>query len=150
MDHLIFTPLGPMLLRERDGAVAALRFAAPGEGETTTSESDLAGRTEDWLRRYFAGEDPAMDLPLAPAGTAFQRRVWEAARTIPYGETRSYGELARQIGCGGARAVGAALGKNPVWILIPCHRVVGSGGVLTGYAGGLDKKAALLALEKQK
>ena len=142
------TPLGPMLLSERDGAVAALRFLEAGEESGRAEETPLSRRTEDWLDRYFAGERPDADLPLAPSGTAFQLRVWRAAAEIPYGATLSYGELARRIGCGSARAVGAALGKNPVWILIPCHRVLGADGSLTGYAGGLDKKAALLAREK--
>ncbi len=150
MACLISTPLGPMLLRERDGAVTGLRFAGAGEKITQPPESELAKRTDEWLRLYFAGENPAPALPLEPQGTVFQRRVWQAACSIPYGETRSYGELAKQIGCGSARAVGAALGRNPIWILIPCHRVIGSGGALTGYAGGLERKAALLALEKQK
>ncbi len=150
MDCVIRTPLGPMLLEEREGAVTALRFAAEAEDSLLPPpETELAKRTEAWLRAYFAGKNPAVDLPLAPAGTAFQRRVWQACCGVPYGETRSYGELARQIGCRSARAVGAALGKNPVWLLIPCHRIVGSGGGLTGYAGGLEKKAALLAIERQ-
>lgn len=150
MDCVIRTPLGPMLLEEREGAVTALRFAAEAEDSLLPPpETELAKRTEAWLRAYFAGKNPAVDLPLAPAGTAFQRRVWQACCGVPYGETRSYGELARRIGCRSARAVGAALGKNPVWLLIPCHRIVGSGGGLTGYAGGLEKKAALLAIERQ-
>lgn len=150
MDCVIRTPLGPMLLEEREGAVTALRFAAEAEDSLLPPpETELAKRTEAWLRAYFAGKNPAVDLPLAPAGTAFQRRVWQACCGVPYGETRSYGELARQIGCRSARAIGAALGKNPVWLLIPCHRIVGSGGGLTGYAGGLEKKAALLAIERQ-
>lgn len=150
MDCVIRTPLGPMLLEEREGAVTALRFAAEAEDSLLPPpETELAKRTEAWLRAYFAGKNPAVDLPLAPAGTAFQRRVWQACCGVPYGETRCYGELARQIGCRSARAVGAALGKNPVWLLIPCHRIVGSGGGLTGYAGGLEKKAALLAIERQ-
>lgn len=150
MDCVIRTPLGPMLLEEREGAVTALRFAAEAEDSLLPPpETELAKRTEAWLRAYFAGKNPAVDLPLAPAGTAFQRRVWQACCGVPYGETRSYGELARKIGCRSARAVGAALGKNPVWLLIPCHRIVGSGGGLTGYAGGLEKKAALLAIERQ-
>ncbi|MBQ5977680.1 MAG: methylated-DNA--[Oscillospiraceae bacterium] len=151
MDCVIRTPLGPMLFEEREGAVTALRFAAEAEDSLLPPpETELAKRTEAWLRAYFAGKNPAVDLPLAPAGTAFQRRVWQACCGVPYGETRSYGELARQIGCRSARAVGAALGRNPVWLLIPCHRIVGSGGGLTGYAGGLEKKAALLRLEKNR
>ena len=151
MDCRVDTPLGPMLFREENGAITALRFAEAGENEELPSPtSELSRRTEEWLRRYFAGDNPTHDLPLAPAGTVFQRRVWQAARTISYGETVSYGQLARQIDCGSARAVGAALSKNPIWLLIPCHRVVGADGSLTGYAGGLAIKAALLALEKQK
>lgn len=151
MDCTIETPLGQMIFREDNDAITALRFAAAGEGETLLPpDSELAKQTEAWLRRYFAGENPALDLPLAPEGTEFQQRVWQAACAIPYGQTLSYGELAQRIGCGSARAVGAALGKNPIWLLIPCHRVVGTDGSLTGYAGGLDKKAALLQLEKKR
>ena len=151
MKCVMDTPLGPMLFEERDGCAAQLRFVSADEGRTLPPpETELARRTQAWLRAYFAGEHPAADLPLAPKGTAFQQRVWQACREVPYGETRSYGELARQIGCGSARAVGGALGKNPVWLLIPCHRIVGSGGDLVGYAGGLDKKAALLRLEKNR
>lgn len=150
MAYRMDSPLGPMIYNDTGCAVTALRFARPGEAEALPpAESALAERVKDWLHRYFAGEKDDCDLPLAPAGTAFQRRVWAAACAIPYGETRSYGVLARQIGCRSARAVGAALGKNPIWILIPCHRVVGADGSLTGYAGGLDKKAALLALERE-
>lgn len=151
MKCVIQTPLGPMLLEERSGRVAQLRFVSADEGRTLPPpETELAKRTAAWLRAYFAGEHPTADLPLAADGTAFQQRVWQACREVPYGETRSYGELARRIGCGSARAVGGALGKNPIWLLIPCHRIVGSGGDLTGYAGGLDKKAALLRLEKNR
>ena len=151
MECVIDTPLGPMLFDGRDGAVSVLRFAAADEWQTLPPpETELAKRTEAWLQAYFAGKNQAVDLPLAPKGTVFQQRVWQACREVPYGETRSYGELARRIGCGSARAVGSALGRNPVWLLIPCHRIVGSGGDLTGYAGGLDKKAALLRLEKNR
>ena len=151
MDGRLDSPLGPMLFQEKDGAVTVLRFAAAGESEALTpAKGALAQRTAEWLARYFAGENPLPDLPLAPVGTAFQYRVWRETCAIPYGETLSYGELARRVGCGSARAVGAALGKNPVWLLIPCHRVVGSNGALTGYAGGLRCKAALLDLEKNK
>ncbi|MXZ32141.1 MAG: methylated-DNA--[protein]-cysteine S-methyltransferase [Gammaproteobacteria bacterium] len=100
------------------------------------------------LRAYFAGELERFDLPLAPAGTEFQRKVWAALQDIPYGETRSYGELARQVGNGKAsRAVGAANGRNPIPVIIPCHRVVGSDGSLTGFGGGLETKRRLLDLE---
>ena len=100
------------------------------------------------LGEYFAGERTGFDLPLDPAGTPFQRAVWEALVEIPYGETVSYGELARQVGRPGAsRAVGLANGRNPISIVVPCHRVIGASGSLTGYGGGLDRKRFLLELE---
>ena len=103
------------------------------------------------LAAYFAGELTDFDLNLELAGTAFQRRVWAALQTIPYGETRSYGEIAIQIGAPGAsRAVGLANGRNPIGIIVPCHRVIGASGDLTGYGGGLDRKRALLELEKSR
>jgi methylated-DNA-[protein]-cysteine S-methyltransferase len=103
------------------------------------------------LEAYFAGELTEFELDLHLAGTEFQRRVWSALLTIPYGQTRSYGEIAEQIGALGAfRAVGLANGRNPVGIIVPCHRVIGAGGSLTGYGGGIDKKRALLALEKSR
>lgn len=102
------------------------------------------------LRRYFAGELTLFDLPLDMRGTAFQTSVWAALLAIPYGETRSYGAIARAIGRPGAsRAVGAANGRNPLSIVAPCHRVVGTSGHLTGFAGGLEAKAMLLALERR-
>jgi methylated-DNA-[protein]-cysteine S-methyltransferase len=102
------------------------------------------------LAEYFAGERRAFDLPLAPRGTAFQQRVWHALLAIPYGETRSYGELARAIGRpAAARAVGAANAKNPLAIVVPCHRVIGASGELTGYAGGMSAKRWLLAHEQR-
>ena len=100
------------------------------------------------LREYFAGKRTRFDLRLAPRGTAFQKAVWAALLRIPFGETASYGDIARAIGKPVAvRAVGAAVGRNPVSILVPCHRVIGSDGSLTGYAGGIDRKVALLRLE---
>jgi methylated-DNA-[protein]-cysteine S-methyltransferase len=103
------------------------------------------------LNAYFAGELVDFDLELDLQGTEFQRRVWRALLTIPYGETRSYGEIAEQIGApGAARAVGLANGHNPIAIVVPCHRVIGAGGSLTGYGGGLDRKRTLLGLEKQR
>ena len=114
----------------------------PGDGHP------LLDRACDQLTRYFAGELKAFDLPLAPQGTEFQRRVWEELGRIPYGTSISYQELARRVGQPGAsRAVGAVNGRNPLWIVLPCHRVVSSTGQLTGYAGGIDAKRYLLALE---
>jgi len=111
------------------------------------SEEPFRGAIEQ-LGAYFAGRRSTFDLTLAPAGTPFQLRVWELLRTIPYGETVSYGELARRLGTPtGARAVGAANGRNPIPIIIPCHRVVGSDGSLTGFGGGISIKRQLLDLE---
>ena len=121
-----------------------------------TPESLGAPKTPPILRRaaaqlaeYFAGTRTRFDLPLAPIGTEFQRRVWAATSAIPFGETATYGEIARKIGApNGSRAVGGALNRNPICIVVPCHRVVGSSGKLTGYDGGVDRKAFLLNLER--
>jgi methylated-DNA-[protein]-cysteine S-methyltransferase len=107
-------------------------------------------RVESQLKEYFAGSRQTFDIPLDMRGTTFQKSVWEALLAIPFGETRSYGELAKQLGRPSAsRAVGAANGRNPVSIVVPCHRVIGSSGKLTGFAGGLEVKALLLNLEKK-
>ena len=104
--------------------------------------------TERWLEQYFAGKQPdPRTIPLAPSGTPFQMRVLEKLREIPYGSVTTYGELARKLGCKSPRAVGNAVGRNPLSILIPCHRVVGKDGSLTGYAGGTERKRFLLELE---
>ena len=101
------------------------------------------------LAAYFAGKRTGFEVALRPAGTSFQQRVWDALSEIPYGETRSYGEIARRIGQpGAARAVGLANGRNPIAVVVPCHRVIGANGALTGYAGGLQAKRALLDLEQ--
>ncbi|MGE2728622.1 methylated-DNA--[protein]-cysteine S-methyltransferase [Mycolicibacterium vaccae] len=123
-----------------------------------TYEPDRAGWEPDeyafddavrQLELYFAGELQQFELDLDMVGTPFQRRVWAALTTIPYGETRSYGEIARQIGAPGAsRAVGLANGHNPIGIIVPCHRVIGANGKMTGYGGGIDRKKLLLGLEK--
>jgi methylated-DNA-[protein]-cysteine S-methyltransferase len=105
-------------------------------------------RTEQQLREYFAGTRKVFNLPLDMRGTTFQKNVWDALLAIPFGQTRSYGELAKQLGAPSAsRAVGAANGRNPLSIVVPCHRVIGSSGKLTGFAGGLETKARLLGLE---
>lgn len=140
----IETPIGPLTLQADEAAVTAIRFGAGGAQDT----SPLLDAAEAQLREYFAGALRTFDLPLAPHGTAFQQRVWAALRAIPYGETRTYGELAAAIGSPNAsRAVGMANHRNPISIVIPCHRVIGANGTLTGYAGGLEVKRKLLALE---
>lgn len=149
------SPLGPLLLRADDEALTGLWFEGAkhcprpvpdgGWGQCPALEE-----TRQWLELYFAGQEPGFMPPLRLSGTPFQRSVWELLRRIPYGSTVTYGALARQLGRMSAQAVGGAVGRNPVSILVPCHRVVGSGGALTGYAGGLDKKRALLSLEGTK
>ena len=145
----IDSPVGTLRLTEENGAIGELLFEE-WDGTTPKAETELLRRARQELREYFAGRRREFTLPLAPQGTAFQRRVWEALLTIPYGETRSYGEIAAQIGSPKAsRAVGAANHRNPISILIPCHRVIGADGSLTGYGGGLEVKSALLALEQK-
>lgn len=150
----IDTPLGPLTaLRDQHGLLG-LWFDGqkhhPGTLDAPEVRSDpLFRQVEAGLTAYFRGQVLPQDLPLTPQGTPFQRAVWQALLEIPAGQSRSYGELAARLGKpGSARAVGAAVGRNPVSILIPCHRVLGADGSLTGYAGGLDRKRALLALEK--
>lgn len=124
--------------------------------EICEKELPLFDRTAEWLDRYFSGKRPAADLPLAPKGTDFQKEVWEILRTIPYGETTTYSRIAEKIAekrgipSMSAQAVGGAVGHNPISILIPCHRVIGSDGSLTGYAAGIRRKKALLQLEKEQ
>ena len=147
--QLLDTPLGRMLLAQQENALIAAEFdALPRSGwvETSTPLLVSAGRQ---LTEYFQGQRQEFSLPLAPQGTPFQQRVWWALQTIPYGQTRSYGEIARQVNSPkGARAVGMANHRNPIAVFIPCHRVVGQNGALTGYAGGLWRKEKLLELEK--
>jgi len=146
------SPLGDLTL-ESDGA-ALVRIRLPREKRpaagTAVRRDDAApfAATVAQLDEYFAGRRRAFDLPLAPAGTAFQKTVWRALLRIPYGRTASYADLARGLGRPTAcRAVGAANGRNPLPIVVPCHRVIGSDGRLTGYAGGLEAKRRLLELE---
>ena len=139
------SPIGDILLRaDADERLTGL-FLRHDSARATDGPFDTV---REQLDAYFAGELRTFDLPLAPAGTPFQRQVWDALTTIPYGETTSYGELAESIGRpGSARAVGAANGRNPVAIVVPCHRVIGADRTLTGYAGGLAAKRTLLTLE---
>ncbi len=150
----IESPVGLLTLAGRDGRLMHLRMVDQTyEPSRDGWESDDAAFpvAVDQLESYFAGELFDFDLEIDLVGTTFQRSVWEALLTIPYGETRSYGEIAAQIGSPTAsRAVGLANGHNPIGIIVPCHRVIGANGSLTGYGGGLDRKRALLALEKMR
>ena len=145
----ISSPIGDLTLTEEEGALTGLyfgRLARPGEEGPTA----LLEETARQLREYFAGQRREFDLPLRLRGTAFQMQVWKALQAIPYGEVRTYGEIARAIGKPKAcRAVGMANHRNPLSILVPCHRVVGADGSLTGYGGGLEAKQFLLELEKR-
>ncbi len=148
------TPIGPLLLAGDHAALSLLGF--PGGSMARRHEADWVEDSEPFtdaigqLDEYFAGQRQDFELDLAPEGTEFQRQVWEALREIPFGETWSYGELAHHIGRPTAsRAVGAANGMNPIPVIIPCHRVIGSNGKLTGFGGGLDTKQFLLGLESE-
>lgn len=141
------TPVGPLTLHEADGAITALTWSESG---TTNDEaaSPLLREAARQLRAYFEGTRQDFDLPLAPRGTDFQKQVYRAMQAIPYGETKSYGEIAEALeGC--ARAVGSACGSNPIPVIIPCHRVLAAGGKPGGFSGlgGLDTKKKLLDLE---
>jgi len=143
----LHTPLGDLTVSEEDGAIVALDWGRGRDQEATP----LLKRARDQLQDYFDGTRTSFDLPLAPHGTAFQRKVWNALCTIPAGETRTYRDIAEAVGCRAARAIGQANGANPIPILIPCHRVVATDGSLGGYSGGegLPTKFFLLALEQE-
>ena len=145
------TPLGTMAVGEEDGHITRVYLPNSPMPRLMPHKTPLLERAEGQIREYFDGRRQEFDLPLTFAGTDFQKKVWHALTEIPYGETVTYGALAERIGCpGGARAVGAANHCNPLPILVPCHRVVGVGGNLTGYAGGVEMKKALLELEQGK
>jgi methylated-DNA-[protein]-cysteine S-methyltransferase len=140
---VVQAPFGNLLVVKEDDAVIEIRFHVECGGHA----ADVADVAEQ-LHEYFRGERQSFDLKLAPRGTDFQLACWRALQRIPYGETRSYSDVAREIGRPAAvRAVGAANGANPIPIVIPCHRVVGSNGSLTGFGGGIETKRWLLALE---
>lgn len=148
------TPLGPLFATAVGGSLTGLYYEggrhAPRISPTWVEDPEWGPLAEcaRQLADYFAGKRRRFDLPLAPGGTPFQMRVWREIARIPYGETISYAELARRAGApGAARAAGAATGRNPLSIVVPCHRVVASGGGLTGYAGGLERKTRLLEIE---
>jgi methylated-DNA-[protein]-cysteine S-methyltransferase len=170
--RVVHSPIGPLTLTAENDALVEIDFATSAgtaEGKVGSPEGSASATGEDdagprpvsatdrvldeaarQLDGYFAGERRRFDLPLDPHGTAFQTDVWEALRKIPYGETRSYADIARRIGRPTAvRAVGRANGQNPLAIVVPCHRVIGADGSLTGYSGGVDKKRTLLELESR-
>ena len=145
---VVQSPVGDLTLTEENGALTGLYFGRRSlEGEEGLTA--LLERASRQLEEYFAGKRKQFDLPLSLWGTEFQRQVWAALRDIPYGETRSYGQIAQAVGRPKAvRAVGMANHRNPISIIVPCHRVVGADGSLTGYGGGLAAKEFLLALEQ--
>jgi methylated-DNA-[protein]-cysteine S-methyltransferase len=150
----IDSPIGLLTLAGRDCVLTNLRMVdqtyEPSHADWSPDPKAFDSAVEQ-LRGYFAGELTDFELDLDLRGTEFQRRVWTALLTIPYGETRSYGEIAEQIGApGAARAVGLANGHNPIAIVVPCHRVIGANGSLTGFGGGLGRKRTLLELEKRR
>jgi len=154
---LVNSPVGRLGLVASDTGLAWIQFHGAGRTEAEQAEpgrrpapaaTSILEETARQLDNYFAGRLRRFDLPLSPSGTPFQREVWEALCAIPYGETRTYGEMAETIGRPKAvRAVGAANGANPIPIVVPCHRVIGADGSLTGYGGGMEIKKRLLALE---
>ncbi len=152
---LIESPIDPLLLAT-DGEFLTYLYMNVQDGrlpEEATGREDgsvpVLKKAADQLRAYFAGEIQSFDLPLKASGTEFQRQVWRQLSLIPYGETLSYGEMARRVGDPNAcRAVGAANGRNPISIVVPCHRVIGANGSLTGFGGGIERKTKLLGFEK--
>ncbi len=151
----IDSPVGPLTLVATGGVLSGLFMIdqrhRPPSGANGAEDAPPFPDIVEQLREYFAGERTDFDLPLAAPGTPFQHRVWTALRRIPFGQTTSYGQIATGIGRpGAARAVGLANGANPIGIVVPCHRVVGADGSLTGYGGGLERKQFLLDLERRR
>lgn len=148
------SPLGEILLTCDGEFLTTLFFAGQKYADVYLSPDavqksvPVLEETKAWLDAYFLGNAPGQFPAMKLIGSAFQKRVWELLLEIPYGETVTYGDLARKLGCKSAQAVGGAVGRNPISILVPCHRVMGAGGKLTGYAGGVEKKEFLLKLEK--
>ncbi|HPU12216.1 MAG TPA: methylated-DNA--[protein]-cysteine S-methyltransferase [Aeromicrobium sp.] len=142
------SPLGGLRIHVDSGLLTRIEFAAEVVGDRSADR--LLDEVEQQLGEYFAGERQEFELPVALDGTEFQSKVWSYLRTIPFGQTRTYGEVAADLGYapGISRAVGAANGANPIPIVVPCHRVIGADGSLTGYSGGLERKQFLLALEQ--
>jgi len=140
------SPFGPIQIGHRDGKILSIRCSALPAPHVPSAVSERANLQ---LQEYFEGKRKTFDLPIDLVGTPFQLSVWQCLLTVPYGEVRSYGQIAAAIGKPNAcRAVGQAIHRNPLWIVVPCHRIIGSNQTLTGYAGGLAMKQALLELEK--
>ena len=152
------SPLGPIVIESDSQAITSLRFSseiastAPTTQEKAGDEAAITipiiAETIQWLDDYFAGKRPCNVPRLNPQGTAFQKRVWTALLTIPYGETLSYGEIAQMVACRSAQAVGQAVGRNPIALIIPCHRLIAANGQLGGYEYGIEIKKQLLELEQ--
>ena len=161
-ERMIQTPLGEVRLRSDGKSLIGLWFVGQVNDAKDNRDIEIKddlpifGQVESWLESYFFGEQTPIKIPLQPKGTMFQERVWKILQEIPYGETMTYGEIAQRIAkekgvaTYSAQAVGQAVGKNPISILIPCHRVLGKNGALTGYAGGVHRKEQLLNLERGK
>lgn len=148
--HFYHSPIGTLALGEEDGYLTRVSFQEKIETPHIMENTPLLEEAAKQLEEYFGGNRSSFSLPLKLRGTEFQKKVWQALQSIPYGVTASYGEIAKQIGNPkGARAVGMANNKNPISVIIPCHRVVGSNGKLVGYGGGLDKKVFLLEMEEK-
>lgn len=152
--RVVDSPIGPLSLVAAGGALVELRFPnsplEPGEGGVEDADDPVLRQAADELDEYFAGERTDFDVPLAPRGTAFQLAAWRALRDIPFGETVSYGDQARRLGdVNKSRAIGAANGRNPIPIIVPCHRVIGANGSLIGFGGGIELKVWLLDHERR-
>ncbi len=151
------SPLGGMTLASDGTALTGLWFNGQKyfadtlkEVQTLNPNLPIFDLTRQWLDIYFSGKEPTFTPPLQIRGSTFRKQVWNLLLEIPYGRTMTYGELARKLQCKSAQAVGGAVGHNPISIIIPCHRVIGADGSLTGYAGGIERKASLLKLESNK
>ena len=151
------SPLGSMTLASDGTALTGLWFNGQKyfadtlkEVQTLNPHLPVFDLTRQWLDIYFSGKEPTFTPPLQIRGSTFRKQVWQLLLEIPYGRTMTYGELARKLQCKSAQAVGGAVGHNPISIIIPCHRVIGADGSLTGYAGGVERKASLLKLESYK
>lgn len=150
-----FSPIGKIVLGSDGSALVGLwtegqKYFLGIYNEVETNDSlEIFKETKKWLDEYFKGNNPKITMPLKPEGTQFQQKVWKELSKIPYGEAVTYGYIAKSLGIKSGQAVGGAVGRNPISIIIPCHRVVGSNNQLTGFAGGLDKKLRLLKLENK-